>query len=83
MIVGIILLGFAILSFIPSASDIIEPIWRGVSPSFEEKQLSRGDLINMLIVVGPLLMGGGFALFKWCYNVLKVGGKNKEGDKND
>ena len=82
MIVGIILLGFAILSFIPSASDIIEPIWRGVLPSFEEKQLSRGDLINMLIVVGPLLMGGGFALFKWCYNVLK-GGKNKEGDKND
>ena len=68
---GLLLLLFAILSFIPKINSIVDPVWQSISPSFEQRSLSRGDCVNALLVVGPLMIAGGFALFRWSGKYIK------------
>lgn len=66
-IVGVILLMFSVLSFIPNVGKITDPVWNYIQPTLELRKLAQSDLMNALLVVGPLVMGGGFALAKWSH----------------
>lgn len=74
---GLLLLLFVVMSFIPKTNSIVEPLWQAISPSFEQRSLSRGDCVNVLLGVGPLLMAGGFTLFKWSEKYIKEHIKRK------
>lgn len=67
IILGLILLLFSALSLIPNVGKITDPVWNYIQPTLESRKLAQGDLINVLLVIGPLLMGGGFSLAKWSH----------------
>lgn len=67
IILGLILLLFSALSLIPDVGKITDPVWNYIQPTLESRKLAQGDLINVLLVIGPLLMGGGFSLAKWSH----------------
>lgn len=77
IIIGIILLLFSILSFIPAVGIITDPIWNLLTPTLETRELGRSDLMSALLVVGPLLSGGGFGLLKWSHGKI-VGALSKK-----
>ena len=67
IILGLVLLLFSVLSIIPNVGKITDPVWDYIQPTLESRRLAQGDLINVLLVTGPLLMGGGFTLAKWSH----------------
>lgn len=66
-IIGTILLLLPLLSFIPSIGKIADPVWDYFQPALESRNLEQSDLVNTLLVIGPLVMGGGFSLAKWSH----------------
>ena len=66
-IIGTILLLLPLLSFIPSIGKIEDPVWDYFQPALESRNLEQSDLVNALLVIGPLVMGGGFSLAKWSH----------------
>ena len=64
---GVVLLLFSVLSFIPNIGKITDPVWNYIQPTLESRKLEQSDLMNALLVIGPLLMGGGFALARWSH----------------
>ena len=67
IILGLVLLLFSVFSIIPNVGKITDPVWDYIQPTLESRKLVQGDLINVLLVTGPLLMGGGFTLAKWSH----------------
>ena len=70
IILGVILLLFSGASFIPGVGTITDSIWAYIKPTLDGRGLSQGDLMNALLVIGPLLMAGGYGLTKWSHGKL-------------